>query len=58
MTKPLIKLPSVELRETKEALDKAYAEIADKNAELANSKAEIARLKEMLLAQSSLAPQG
>lgn len=56
MTKPLIKLPSVELREAKEALDKAYAEIADKNAELANSKAEIARLKEMLLAQDGLVP--
>lgn len=51
LTKPLIKLPSVELRETKEALDKAYAEIADKDAE-------IARLREILLARGDLAPQG
>ena len=33
VTKPLIKLPSVELRETKETLDRAYADIADKDAE-------------------------
>lgn len=71
VTKPLIKLPSVELRETKEALDKAYAEItenkakmAEKQAELDNSKAvladkdaEIARLKKMLLAQGNPIPQ-
>ncbi|WP_276947887.1 DUF4398 domain-containing protein [Acetatifactor muris] len=59
VTKPLIKLPSVELSETKKALDRAYAEIADKDAELANSRAEITRLREMLLAlQGSSAPQG
>lgn len=59
VTKPLIKLPSVELSETKKALDRAYAEIADKDAELADSRAEITRLREMLLAlQGSSAPQG
>lgn len=42
MTKPLIKLPSVELRETWEALEKAQAELADRNAELADKKAELA----------------
>lgn len=71
VTKPLIKLPSVELREAREALDKAYAEIAgkdvtiaEKDAELADSKAEIAgkdaeiaRLRKLLLEQGSLAPQ-
>ncbi|MDE7252372.1 MAG: DUF4398 domain-containing protein, partial [Acetatifactor sp.] len=49
MTKPLIKLPSVELRETLEALNKIQdeltakaAELADKNAEIADKYAEIA----------------
>lgn len=57
VTKPLIKLPSVELRETREALDKAYAELADKEAKIADKDAEIAHLKEMLLAQSSMTLQ-
>ena len=71
VTKPLIKLPSVELREAKEALDKAYAEIADnkatiadkdaeiagKDAELADKDAEIARLRELLLSQGIPSPQ-
>ena len=71
MTKPLIKLPSVELREAKEAPDKAYAEIADnkatiadkdaeiagKDAELADKDAEIARLRELLLSQGIPSPQ-
>lgn len=57
VTKPLIKLPSVELREAREVLDKAYATIADKDAEIADKDAEIARLKEMLQAQGCLTPQ-
>lgn len=65
VTTPLIKLPSVELRETREALAEARAELAeintelanrsaelaDRDAELANSRAEIARLRQLLLAQ-------
>ncbi|MDE7254288.1 MAG: DUF4398 domain-containing protein, partial [Acetatifactor sp.] len=42
VTKPLIKLPSVELRETLEALNKIQDELADKAAELADKNAEIA----------------
>lgn len=60
VTKPLIKLPSAELREAREALDKAYteiadkeAEIADKEAEIADKEAEIARLKELLKVTAS-----
>lgn len=51
VTKPLIKLPSVELRETREALEKAYVELADRDAEIADKDAEIARLREILFMQ-------
>ncbi|MDE6687565.1 MAG: hypothetical protein K2K17_09635 [Lachnospiraceae bacterium] len=52
MTKPLIKLPSVEIRELEEKLAKQAAkyeeEIAKQEAENAKQKAEIRRLQEML----------
>lgn len=58
MTKPLIKLPGIELREAKEALNRIYAEITDNKAEIAAKDAEIIRLKEMLHVKGSLVPQG
>ena len=48
MTKPLIKLPSVEIRELEEKLAKQEAELAKYEAELAEQKAENQRLQEML----------
>lgn len=57
VTKPLIKLPSVELRETWKALEKAQAELADRNAELADRDAENARLRKLLFEQGIPVPQ-
>ncbi|MDE6714270.1 MAG: hypothetical protein K2K20_11080 [Lachnospiraceae bacterium] len=48
MTKPLIKLPSVEIRELKEELAEQKEENAKQAAELAWQKAEIQRLQDML----------
>ncbi|MDE6530929.1 MAG: hypothetical protein K2K96_09175 [Lachnospiraceae bacterium] len=48
MTKPLIKLPSVEIRELEEKLAKQEAENVEQEAKIAEQKAEIQRLQEML----------
>ena len=45
VTKPLIKLPSVELREALEALNKIQDELADCQAKMADSKAELENSK-------------
>lgn len=54
LTKPLIKLPSVELREAYEALAEKDAEIAESKAEIAEKDAEIARLKKLLLEKDGI----
>lgn len=46
-----------ELADSKLEIANKDAAIADKNAEIADKDAEIARLRKMLLAQGSLAPQ-
>ncbi len=48
MTKPLIKLPSVEIKELEEKLARQETEIAKQAAEIAKQKAENRRLQEML----------
>ena len=45
MTKPLIKLPSVEIRELEEKLARQKTEIAEQKTEIAEQKTEIARQK-------------
>ena len=48
MTEPMIKLPSVIIKELQAELADKDAKLEDKNAELADKDAEIHRLKELL----------